>query len=324
MDDDRRARLAEAQKEVSTLNELILRDWRAPADKRIRLACVDARLVAEFVGEYLQPDMAAIHADLRQDKDFVEAFEIIHHTVVEFRGCLIAIGQTGSSPALVTKLTQLAAELRQWFEEAVRAFVAVVNEQSAKDQRPAVTRAKTLASDLTSQLRATQLIHMADQTLGEAKHAFDETLRAQDLAKKEAAADAATSHLGSDYETYADHETRIADKLRWAVAGLITTISGCAVSFLIWAGDVTLENELVRLSVTIPLAVLAGYLAKESAKHRVAARRARDLAIAMRTVRGYAEPLDDIGRELQRALGLRAFGAGTEQPSEPEKTDRED
>jgi hypothetical protein len=299
---DRRAQLADAENEISRLNDLILRDWRAPADKRVRLACEVVRLVAGFVGEYLDSDLAAIYAELRRDKDFVEAFGKIHHGVVEFRGYLVAIGQTGSNAALVAELTQLAAELRQRLEEAVRVFVAVVNEQSAQDQRAAVARAKALASEVMSQLRASQHIHMADQTLG-------------------AAADAATQHLGSDYETYADRETRVADKLRWAVAGLIAAVSGCAVSFLIWAGDVTLQNELVRLSVTIPLAVLAGYLAKESAKHRAAARKARDLAIAMRTVRGYAEPLDDIGRELQRALGLRAFGAGAEQPTETEKED---
>ena len=303
------ARLVEAELTVSALNERIRRDWRNPTDRHVQMACDDLRLVAAFIHGYTPPDLPAfVRGALGHDKDFVEAFELIHILSDEFSGCLLAIGQSGPESRFVAKLTGLASDMCQALDEAVRAFVAVVQDGLSREAAASVRpKAMGLVSDVRNQLQARQLIREAGQALGQAEHALDETLRVRDATKK-VAGEVGADSFGAEYEQYANRETQVADRLRWSVAFLLVTVVACAVAFAVWMDDVSLRTEVIRLSVTIPLAVLAGYLARESAKHRAAARGARDLAIAMHTLPTYTEPLDEIGRDLRRVLGMRAFG----------------
>jgi hypothetical protein len=314
--ESRTRRLENAERKVSDLNDQILRDWRVPADKPIQTACDDARLVAKFVDQYLESDIdRAMRAPLERDKDFVDAFELIEMAVDELRGVLLAMGNTGPAKPLVDQLVNESVNLRQALEEAVRAFVAVVHEQAEHGLSYDVRKkALWLASETRSQLRSQQYSYEAAQAAVQAEQARDETQRARDKAR-EAAGSVGADRLGAGYSDYADKETRIADRLRWGAAGLVVTVALCATGFAIWFDEVSIGNELLRLSVTIPLAVLAGYLARESTKHRTAARPARDLAIALHTMPSYTEPLDDVGRELRRELGMRAFGSSGDRPA---------
>ena len=119
----------------------------------------------------------------------------------------------------------------------------------------------------------------------------------------------AARSLGNEYDEHAKKEARTADVLRWWVAGLALVIAGAALWFNYAVTEKTLLLELARLSVTIPLGLLALYLAKESARHREVARWSRELAIALHTVDSYIVTSPKThGHALRQALGMRIFG----------------
>ncbi|MEU4245878.1 hypothetical protein AB0F15_00535 [Amycolatopsis sp. NPDC026612] len=290
------------------LGERIRRDWNAPKNERVQSACGDAKLVVEFVARYFHSAevSAVMRTALRQDNDFVEAFEMIHGTVDEFGGCLAAIGQAGHETNLVETLEKLADDLRQWLEEAVSAFVAVVDSRAVGQQRLATDRSNALrvATDVRSELSARRFVHQAERALGETRRVRDQTM--------ELAGEFSAGKSSLHYDSYARSEFKTANRLRSAVVALLLGTALAVVALNIWLEELSLGAELLRLSVTIPIAVLAGYLVRESSKHRATAIWARELAIAMHTITTYIQPLDEAGVELRRVLGLRAFGSGAD------------
>jgi hypothetical protein len=303
--------LEEAEQAVADLDNRIRRDWRTPHNKRVQVACDDAKLAARFVARSIhQQDVADIlRRALRQDRAYVDAFATIRLTVKEFGGCLTAIDRDGSRGGLVETLDRLARDLRQGLEEAVVAFVAVVERTAgAHDTNLESERSNALrvADAIQDELRAQRFIHDAD----EQQRKRDET--------KKAAGDAMADKVGYYYGKYADAETRSAVRLWLIVSGLLAVVAVGAIWLHLWLGVASFSTELIRLSATIPVAALAAYFAREASKHRASARWARELEIAMHTIPGYTAPLDDTdGRALRRALGMRVFGSATNQSAAP-------
>lgn len=305
----RARRLENALQRVAQVHKQILVDGPAPTHKQVQATYEDVALLAGFIEDYLDDEFKPLHPVTERDGAFVDAFQKIAKAVGEIAGCLLAIGDEGPETTLIEKVTDRAANLREAFEQAVQAFIAVVNDQADQGlSRTVRENALQLAGDMTGRLFGRQLLYESVQVVDEAKQALDETERVLYDAKRAAGVIGATSY-GFAYSADADKETHIADRLRWAVAALLVAITVYATVFAVVFDEVSLGNELLRLSVTIPLALLAGYLARESTRHRANARQAKDLAIALHTVSSYTDPLDEVGRDLRRVLGLRAFGA---------------
>jgi hypothetical protein len=134
---------------------------------------------------------------------------------------------------------------------------------------------------------------------------------------------AAARSLGNEYDQHANKEVYTANVLRRWVAGLAVLVAGAAAWFNYAVTEATLLLELARLSVTIPLGLLALYLARESARHRAAAGWSRELAIALHSVDSYiaTSPKAD-GEALRQALGMRIFGATPDTPAaDPSESD---
>lgn len=300
--------LEDAEHNVADLEDRI--HDRRSENRRVQIACDDAELVVRFVARSLQTDdlAAEIIAAIRQDKAYVEAVDIIGSTVSDFCSCLDAIDDVGPEDGLVEKLAGLASDLRQGLDEATKVFTAAVKARTTHDPDLSEERRSALrvASEIRIQLGARRFVHEAEQAKRQDQQAWENERRTRDETKKVA------GKLGDFYETYADGEARSANMLRWIVAGLLATVAGSAFGLNAWLGSAALGTELVRLSSTIPVAVLAGYFARESSKHRASAKWARQLAIAMRTLPDYTEPLDDLGLELRRALGMRVFGSAAD------------
>ena len=282
------------------------RDWVAPDHKRVRIACDDAKLVAEFVARSRQRASVhpVIHTAMRQDKDFVEAFEKVSSTVRAFEVDLLAIARAGATDNMVDELAARANAMRQAIDKAIDAFVAVVNGRTAGNQQLARESEKAIhmAREIQSQIRAGRVL--------------DEQARD---ATRQAAGDAAAHRLSEHFWAYAGQETKIANHLRLIVTGLLTSVAVGAIGLNALLGDLSLSTELVRLSAVIPLAALAAYLARESSKHRTSAKRASELAIAMRTLHDYTAPLEDPTKsDLRRVLGMRVFGSDTQNSATPE------
>ena len=299
--------LVDAEEAVNKLDRRIRENWNTTRNKRVRRACEDANLVAEFVAGYLavEEENDFVGVELRHKDYFVEVFEVIHETVGKFDGCLSAIEQAAPEheQELLETLAELATTLRQWLGEAVDAFVAVIKDLTAQGRVFPRDRAEALrlAGEIRGKLETRQLIH-------EASRALNETLRVRDEVQVAAGAVGA-GHAGAFYEEHAKREYRTANQLRAAVACLLTAMTVGVLVFVSRLEPLTLGSELVRLSATIPIALLAGYLGREASGHRASANWAKELAIALRTLPAYSEPLGSDGTELRRALGIRVLAA---------------
>jgi hypothetical protein len=302
--------LSEAEEAVDKLDEKIRRFWRDDKNKRIQQACDSIELIAEFIYRTLRKTEVdeVVRVAVRKDKAYVAAFEEIHKKVGEFDSCLVAIGRSEPSDTLIETLTGLADGLTKDLDTAIEAFVAAVNKRAGGESRLADARSRALrvASDVQTQLRARVLVQ-------DAERARDETVRLRDETK-EAAGDAGANIFGAFYADCAKEEARTANWLRASVGALVVLVTAGAAVISFWRDGLSFTAELIRLSITIPVVLLAGYLAKESSRHRRSADQARELALAMKTLPAYLERFTESGPELHRALGMRIFGPATESP----------
>jgi hypothetical protein len=273
-----------------------LEHWRAPADRRVRLARDDVKLLVEFVLGTINEELLSerVKRAVRSDERYVAAFARIHAAVEGFDACVVAIDQALSKDALVEKLVSAADRLRSELEAAVTAFITIID---TLVHTPELTLkcldALHFARGIQSRIEARRLMRDVEQIIG----------------------DVAADSVGRFYHEYAIQEGRHANWLRAAVAGLFAVLTGGAILLYVWVGAGSASAELARLSMTLPIAALAAYLMREASKHRSNAFRARELAIAMHTLRGYTALFPDGGLELWRALGLRVFAGSENRPS---------
>jgi hypothetical protein len=132
---------------------------------------------------------------------------------------------------------------------------------------------------------------------------------------QDAAGKAGSTSLGVHFGDYATKEKRTADLLRSAAIALLLLITGIAAT-LLESEPKSLNDlgEAARLSLTVPLAVLAAYLGREASHHRATSRWARNLEVQLRSVNAYTEPLSPELRDMIRAeLGRRVFSAGLDE-----------
>jgi hypothetical protein len=253
-----------------------------------------------------------IAAAVEKSHGYVSALAKIRTTIDDFGATLTAIAESdsrtrtgaGSYRTLVENLTELASSLRSHLHEAIDVFIQVVNEQTTNDNKHVEDRTKALdvADDIRSALKARQ---------------FKRNVELDQIERQKADSDRGTRELAEYYLTHAKQEGKRADWLRVGAGTLLLLITGGAVAMNFLFDVVSVGAELVRLSATVPIAVLAGYLARESSRHRRAATWANHLAIAMQTLPDYVRPLGDDGVELRKLLGLRVFGAAMDQNTPP-------
>jgi hypothetical protein len=262
----------------------------------VRDACEVVTLVARFVNRSFDAHSVVVESirnAVRNDDAYVDAFARIHDTANKFGHCLNALEKRKS---LVVKLTELADEICDGLGAAVEAFVAVVNERLAsyvisQEER---TTALNLASEVKEQIGSRRLIREHDRAKAE---------------QQAQASDAAVQLLEDVYEKYARRENRTANLLRGGAIGMLMLIAGAAAAVSFPAHDLTAGVELLRLSVTLPLALLAGYLGRESSRHRRFARWADARSIHLQSFRVYTDSLGEQGDEMRRALGEKIFAS---------------
>lgn len=119
----------------------------------------------------------------------------------------------------------------------------------------------------------------------------------------------AQRELSTEFDAIARREARMADVFRILVfltIGLIGVLGSLSAG-----SSQSLETRIGQsLAVSIPLFVLAGYLAREGGQHRRVGRWAKVLAVQLKTVGNYVAPLSESDRsELLREFGSRVLGA---------------
>jgi hypothetical protein len=300
--------LREVTHAVEKLSERIESQWRESTDRQIQSACDDVELTADFIDRCSTPSKVPswIAAAVEKSNGYVSALAKIRTTIDDFGATLTAIAESDSRSyrTLVESLIDLAGSLRSHLHEAIDVFIQVVNEQTASDHKHLKDRTKALgvADDIRNALKARQ---------------FKRNVELDQIERKNADSDRSTRELADYYLSHATKEGRRADNLRWAAVIALFAITGGAVAMNTLFDAVSVGAELVRLSATVPIAVLAGYLARESSRHRRAATWANHLAIAMHTLPDYVRPLGDDGAGLRKLLGLRVFGAAMDQNTPP-------
>jgi len=126
----------------------------------------------------------------------------------------------------------------------------------------------------------------------------------QDQAEEIVGAIARTGMAGG-YQEYAEAEAKQADRYR-----LGTIVLGVAAVLVLGAeilfgdfGDVATEALVLKFTLSAALGGLAGYTARQSAHHREAARRARNIQLALASIGPYLQQLE----ESKRVAVLEAF-----------------
>lgn len=126
---------------------------------------------------------------------------------------------------------------------------------------------------------------------------------------------------------------KTADNFLTAAVAVITALSATIILATAWLGELTPTSVLVKIAAGLPFAVLAGYLLRESARHREAARASAELAVRLRVVRAFADLEPEDRQRLRREFGMRVFlgtpatpdaaaaGAGVAGPGDPAATD---
>ncbi|MDQ0376563.1 hypothetical protein [Amycolatopsis thermophila] len=145
--------------------------------------------------------------------------------------------------------------------------------------------------------------------------ARDETQRVLEISKQ-AAGITGSNQLAIHFAAYAHSEYRAANLLRLTTVILIVAIvvmAGIALS-----GPPSNASAFVpqipHLALSIPVAALAAYLAREAGKHRRNAEWGKRFEIQLLTLEAYIAPLpDDSKQKMREQLGERVFAASLEQ-----------
>jgi hypothetical protein len=286
----------------------IQQEMRGPRSALVRAACDDVELTAEFVrgvaGEFVD-----VVSALREESAYLDACRAIHADVRAVHARLILIDQHDhndrhrSARALETH----SAELRRGLFDAVVSFRAVVDQVVVDPER--LKGAQQLAETVEDELLlrgfagADAAEHAAHRTFTRLRGLLDKARRTT--------GDIGAQALGHEYEKHAKDEAHVADVLRWWAVGLSVAAAAAALWFSHTVTQAPLPVALARLSVTVPLGLLAIYLGKESARHRQVARWSSELSIALRTVDAFIEGSSSKtdGRALRHALGMRVYGS---------------
>jgi hypothetical protein len=311
------------ERAIDDLVERIRVDWRSPRPGAVRRACHDVELGADLLkrmkGETNADPNAAVvptlfRPALEADPANRDAYRTVRAAVRSISGWLLAFDQyEGRTRERATSaLIEHAKELRSGLFDVLAALREVVDRATDVDAELR-DEALQVAEEFEDALAARGLV---------GPDASDYELKRTMAWLRDRTAKRAAGTLGNKYDEHAGREASTANLLRWCVAGLALVTAGAAVWFNYAVTEATLLLELARLSVTVPLGLLALYLARESARHRTTATCLRELAIALHSVDRYiATSPEPDGHALRQALGMRAFGAAPASAAEVRESD---
>lgn len=136
--------------------------------------------------------------------------------------------------------------------------------------------------------------------------------QAMEAARRSAEARKSESELSRFFDTYARSEQKAADCLR--IFSILVLIGIAVVTSLIFhehAGDWGIGEYLARLSVTLPLGLLAAYTGRESLHHRQAANWSRQITVKLCTIPLYVAALPELEQDRIRAEFARLIFEGS-------------
>jgi hypothetical protein len=308
------ASLSFREKAISEQAKTIQDRWRESRHPPVRGVCEDVALVAAFIGGMTGEDGSSpLRSALAGHEAYRTAIKVLRESMREVHGSLDKAVRSAARErdGALRKLMEDADRLLTALRDATAAVRDVV-EQAAGMEQPARHVVERFVDDIDDKLVARGSMTPEEARARRLVSAINGLLEKA----RRATGGVGALGLGREYARYARHESQVATALRCAVGGLAIAVAWLALWFHHGTTEATLLLEVARLSATVPLGVLAIYLARESTRHRTAARRARELAIALQTVDTYiADSTEADGHTLRQALGMRAFGPPTGVPA---------
>jgi hypothetical protein len=137
--------------------------------------------------------------------------------------------------------------------------------------------------------------------------------RAKEATARSTGAKEGQHELSRFFDAYARSERLAAEVLRAACALVLVVIAVVAALIVLHedAAGRGVAEQLGRLSVTLPLGLLAAYAGRESNHHRQAASWSRQIAVQLRTIRLYLGELPPADRDtIQVEFATRIFAGG--------------
>lgn len=177
------------------------------------------------------------------------------------------------------------------------------------------------ATRVRESLTVNQLLDRARRSAIEANEAEADARRAATHVK-EVAGQEATGELAEHFEMLAREERGPAFWFRGLAFTLGVAVAALASVLLTTATEST-TGELVRkLAITVPLAALGAYAAKEASGHRTAYRWARRVEVQLRTMRAFVQPLpSDLQHIVLAMIAHEVFSSRAEAPRGDENRD---
>lgn len=244
-------------------------------------------------------------------KPFIEEYKHLKSTINRARGEVIRLGseeqriEIDDIVSLVDKLgnTKLVSKIEE-DEHAVREY--------------RVSELSKIINNLEMKINNTQDILQSIQTDSENKLEDIETFLNETkirLTKKEEEVNQIIGRttekaIAGNYETTARNEAETADKMRSGSLAFMTLMI-LVTSFTYYqslSSDTDIVASLFKMSIVLILSIPAGYLARESTKHRHQQHKYEQMALHLKAASPYVENLpEDIKNEIKIRLAEQIF-----------------
>jgi hypothetical protein len=268
--------------------------------------------VALDLARRLLVELAEVNAlELELDGDTSHAWRRLQEVTRDLRVALLALESQPKEAALRYRLDAVTGHFEQFLRALVFALRSAVEIMYAGERKRTGLR---LLDEIADRLEARLHVRNLRETRDEAETVLRTT--------KRTAGQTGSVVLEEHFERFGRQERRTANTLRFLCVLVLLATTAAAVLIVRVTDDLSTGEQLAHLSFALPLALLAGYLGRESGRHRATANWARRLEVRLRTIEAYCEPL---GEEAQRVL-REAFGRHlflTEPSSEREERDVE-
>lgn len=252
-----------------------------------------SRVMEGFFSKTKTESFPQLVSVLEVRREYVHKIVVLKEVMTVFRRDFVAISRVGGGDSADGRLRASAADVLQQMKEVAKIYEKIV----ADDCEGNVWK------------RASDILREVDDGLAEYDLVYAE--RAEEASVKPGGKTGSLA-LGEFFLSRAAAERTFANWLQAGAVFLLVLIAVLAawILFLSPLDSDTLGRAFARLSTTVPLAVLAGYLSRESSRHRNTADRSGELGAHLKHLDDYVVKLsEEEGRRYRYELGQSAYAA---------------
>ncbi|MEV0066652.1 hypothetical protein [Amycolatopsis sp. NPDC050768] len=167
-----------------------------------------------------------------------------------------------------------------------------------RDLRDKQRAAGIITPDLDGAVKSWSSLLEIEQIRSSAESANEQVGRVLEVSRQ-AAGQVAENTLSLHFKKIADRERESSTKLR--ITAVVFLVLAAIFGYLITKGEASTAMLAERLSIGVPLLLLAAYFAREASHHRTMSRWAEEIEVKLLTLDAYIEPLDKDQQNLLRS-----------------------